>query len=413
MRESQSVRNQPPGLEFSFPEIQILTLSHGAGHQRLANALRRALIQIRPGLTIEIVNALERCAAWFHLYYDSYQLPLNYWPSLWAWIESVQHAGTSTGPAWLYRRGARPLFRFIQKSDPDIVIATEVGLCEMAAMLKRESHARFFLVAAPGLDVDRAWVQPEVDLYLSSPIEVTAQLMAAGAPPARIAPSGMPIDPAFDSLPDRLTIRARLGLHPDNPLLLVLFGGMGYGKSSRIVPALKAIRQPLQVTFITGINHRLEEQLLRECGSDPRFRVLGWVDNIHEWMAAADLLLSKPGETTVCEAIDCGLPILAFDPLPGAERRTCDLIEKWMIGCSVARPEQLAPLISRLLADRTELQFLRDQCSRVACPRSAASAAEAILKMWQQDDPVLREDNLTAPATAGPDENDTPAQLNA
>ncbi len=366
------------------PKILILTVHHGASHQRLAIALRKALVEIQPALTVEVVNALEQCSRWFRLYYDSYEIPLKYWPSLWGWIENFQHHHPSAGPAWLHRRGARPLFRLIQAFDPDVVVATEVGVCELVAILKRETNARFYLVGSvTGVDVDRAWAQPEVDLYPIFPGEVAAQLEAAGVPPGKILPCGPPIDPAFTSLPDQATVRKRLEVEPDVPLLLVLFGGAGFGKPRRIQAELNKLKQPTQVVFITGRNRRLEEEARQLCASRPHCRVLGWVNNVHEWMTAADLLISKPGATTVVEAINSGLPLLALDPLPGAERRACDLIERWGVGYWLKRPEDLAPTIARLLAHREELQRLREQALALARPRAAYEAAEAILKLWR------------------------------
>lgn len=366
------------------PKILILTIPHGAAHQRVANALRKALLEIQPSLTIDVVDALKHCTRWFRAYYDSYLIPLKYWPGLWGWIENIQHKHTSTGPNWLYRRGARPLFRFIKAFDPDIVVATEVGMCELAAMLKREAGARFLLVGTTaGVDLDRAWAQPEVDLYPIVPGELAAQLEAAGVPPAKILPCGLPIDPGFGSVPDREAVRARLGVELNLPVVLVLFGGTGFGKPRRILAELKQGLPPFQSVFITGRNRRLEEELRRHCQDLPRSRVLGWVDNIHEWMAAADVLVSKPGGMTVVEAINSGLPLLAFDPLPGAERRVCDLIERWGVGYWARRPGDLAPLIARLLANHDELEHLRGRARSLARPRAAHEVAEVILKLGQ------------------------------
>src|SRR5262249_2988439 len=142
--------------------------------------------------------------------------------------------------------------------------------------------------------------------------------------------------------------------------LLVLFGGTGLGKPRRIFEELNKVRQPFQVAFITGKNKRLERQIRSLCEGLPHFRPLGWVDNVNEWMVAADLLVSKPGGSTLAEAFASGLPMLAFDPLPGNERRTCAWIEKWQAGHWVRRSEDLAPAIMRLFADRKALQQLRE-----------------------------------------------------
>lgn len=367
------------------PKILILSLSHGAAHHRVAAALRTAFERMRPGLSVEIADGLAHCAGWFRAYYNSYMIPVKYWPALWGWIEGRQHQARASGPVWLYRRGARPLFRFLEALRPDIVIASEVGMCELAALLKRSRGADFYLVgvAPNGVDFDRPWAQPEVDLFIAAPGEAETALAAAGVLPSRIVPCGAPINPAFASLPDRDTARKRLNLDRDLPLLLVLFGGLGVGNPRRIIPELRKMNAPCQVVCIAGKNPRLEGELRRQCSDLSRFRVLGWVDNLHEWMAAADLLLSKPGGSTVMEALSAGLPFLAFDPLPGYERRACDLIESWQVGAWVRRPEDLAPAIERLVGAPEELTRLGRNALARARPQAAWDAAQAILKCWE------------------------------
>jgi processive 1,2-diacylglycerol beta-glucosyltransferase len=365
------------------PKILILTISHGASHRRTAQALRHALLDIRPGLVVEIIDALEHCNRWFRAYYDSYEIPLRYFPALWGFIEDIQHGSKSTGPGWLYRAGARPLFRFIQSFRPDIVIATEVGTCELAALFKREHRGRFYLVGCTaGVDLDNPWAQPEVDLYPVFPVELSLQLESLGVPANRILPCGTPVNYGFSLVGDRVTVRNRLSLNMDIPLALILFGGTGFGSVRRIVDELKRLQDPLQTVFISGRNRRLEMELHNVCRELPRSRVFGWVENMHEWMVAADLLVSKPGGGTVVEAINSGLPFIAFDPLPGAERRTCDLIEHWGVGRWARRTSDLAPTIARLLTDRQELQQIRERTLALARPRAAYDAAQAILERF-------------------------------
>jgi processive 1,2-diacylglycerol beta-glucosyltransferase len=356
-------------------------LPHGAAHQKASNALRAALQEIQPGIAVEVVDALGHCTSWFRAYYNSYQIPLRYWPSLWGWIESVQHRSPSAGPGWLYRRGARPLFRFIRDFDPDVVVATEVGLCELASLHKRASSARFRLAGLELMDFNQAWVQPEVDLYLCTHPDLAVELAAAGAPPSRIVSTGQPIDPTFSRLPEREGVRARLGLAPDSSVLLVLFGGAGFGRPRLILSELAKLRNTLQVVVIAGRNMRMEKEARALCQGIPGSKVVGWVDNMHEWMLAADLMVSKPGGATLAEGFACGLPMLAVNPLPGNEQRTCRWIEKWECGVWIKSPATLAPTIERLLARREELGSLRARARALARPRAAYDAAEAVLRL--------------------------------
>jgi processive 1,2-diacylglycerol beta-glucosyltransferase len=364
----------------SEPRILILTVAHGAAHRKASQALGKALLEINPGLIVQVEDTLEHCTPWFRAYYDSYLIPLKFWPALWGWIESIQHQSQSTGPGWFYRRGAQPLFRFIRSFGADVVVATEVGMCELAVIMKRETRMGFYLVALELMDFNRAWIQPEVDLYLTTHADLAAELESAGAPSEKVVNCGQPIDLAFAAMPDREKTRASLAVEPSVPLLLILFGGTGFGRPLEILRELRKVRQPLQVVFITGKNPRLEKRVRDACGNLPRHRVLGWVDNMQEWMVAADLLVSKPGGNTVAEAFSCGLPMLAFDPLPGNERRTCGWIEKWNAGRWVRRSEDLAPTIERLLTHREELEGLKERARALSRPYAACDAAAAILR---------------------------------
>ncbi len=265
--------------------------------------------------------------------------------------------------------------------DPDAVVGTEVGLCEIAAVMKRETHARFRLVCVDGLDVDRPWAQPEVDLFPSAPGDVVEQLLAAGVSRDRILACGVPVDPVFGTLQDRLAVRRKLGMEEDIPALLVIFGGLGFGRPRRVVREIAEVGHPLQVVFITRRHQRLTEEVQRLCVRRPHTRVLGWVDNLHKWMAAADLLLSRTGSATVTEVPNSRLPILGFDPPPGLERRVCGLIERWEARYWIRKRENLSPCLERLLTHREELQRLRDNALAEARPRAAHDAANAILSL--------------------------------
>ena len=361
------------------PKILILSLPHGAAHQRAAKALREAFAALRPDARVEVIDTLQHCTAWFRAYYNSYLIPLAIWPGLWRWIENRQHQSESTSPGWIYRRGAQPLFRYLRDFAPDVVIATEVGTCELAAMYKRESHANFLLVGLELMDFNRAWIQPEVDLFLTTHVDLAAELVAEGASAAKVVTTGQPIDPLFASLPDRRTARDKLGIKPDAVQLLILFGGTGHGNPERILAEVAKVQHPHEIVLVTGRNQRLEKRLRKRFGSLPHVRVLGWVDNMQEWMVASDLMISKPGGGTLNEGFACGLPMLAFDPLPGNEERTCRWIEKWGAGIWIEKPEDLAPKIQSLLADPAQLAALRHKAGALARPYAARDGALAIL----------------------------------
>lgn len=367
------------------PRVLILTLHHGSTHVRISRALEKALLHLRPNLKVVVVDALAHCAPWFRAYYNSYEIPLKYWPGLWDYIERRQHEGETSGPWWLYRWGARPLFRYIEAFAPDVVAATEVGLGEIAIIHKRDAGARYSLVGMQTFAYERPWAQPEVDLFVSYPGEVATRIRSLGVPSERILECGVPVDPVFSSCPNRSALRARLGLQQDLPVLLVNFGGSGKNKPREVVSELQKVQQPFQVVFISRRDERLRKELLRLPAGMVDARVLSWVDNMHEWMGAADLLVSRAGGGIVAESLNCGLPILVFDAPPGHERRICQLIEEcWHTGYWVKRPGELATRIDHLLRQTEELEQLRSNALRHAYPDAARIAAEAILHLGEK-----------------------------
>ncbi len=364
-------------------KVLILATSHGAAHLRASKAVRGAFFDLCPEINVTIMDAIAQCAPWFRAYYDSYEIPLRYWPGLWRRIERRQHQQPSTNPTWLYRLGAKPLFNKIRALDPDVVVASEVGVCELAALHKHRARARYFLTALELMDFNRGWIRAEVDLYAVVHPDLGAELEGAGAPNERVAVCGMPIDPAFAQIPEKASARERLGLRRDLPVVLVLFGGTGFGSPRRIAAELGRVGLPIQAVFIGGNNPGLRAELEKVCAGADGWRTLGWVDNMHEWMAAADMVLSKPGGSTLMESCACGLPFLAFDPLPGNEERTCRWIEKWGAGVWVKTAVEISSSVRRLLDKPEELAELERLARAIAHPHAARDTAAAILTRVQ------------------------------
>lgn len=276
------------------PRILILALHHGATHFRISRTLEKALKRMRPDVNVEVIDALAYCTPWFRAYYDSYEIPLKYWPGLWGFIEGQQFEGDKSGPWWLYRRASRPLRRYIEAFNPQAVVATEVGLGEMAIIHKREFGGRYALVGAQTFAFERPWAQPEVELFISHPGAPAEDLKEMGVPADKILECGVLVDPEFAPSPDRPALRERLGLHIDLPAFLVNFGGSGKTRPQEVVDELKKVERPFQVVFIARKNEALRQELESLTSGIDHVKVLGWVDNMHEWMAASDMLLAAP-----------------------------------------------------------------------------------------------------------------------
>ena len=80
--------------------------------------------------------------------------------------------------------------------------------------------------------------------------------------------------------------------------------------------------------------------------------MVGFTDRVYEYMAWADLVLTKPGGITVFESIFSELPILAWEPFLEQEKRNAQfLVERGMGRVAAKEPDECLTAIRELIYD--------------------------------------------------------------
>jgi len=156
------------------------------------------------------------------------------------------------------------------------------------------------------------WIENQPQYFVCGSDRAVAQAHAAGHTADRVfRASGMILHPRFyePQLEDRVAGRARLGLRPDLPTALVLFGGYGSQTMLKIATALEESNLELQMIFICGRNEKLANALRAQKSRLPRF-VEGFTKNVNAYMHLADFFIGKPGPGSVSEAIHLKLPVI-------------------------------------------------------------------------------------------------------
>ncbi|HUK53559.1 MAG TPA: glycosyltransferase [Candidatus Binatia bacterium] len=156
------------------------------------------------------------------------------------------------------------------------------------------------------------WIERQEQFFICGTERAVAQAHAAGHPPARVfRTSGMILNPKFYDPPklNWAAERHRLGLHPDRPTGLVLFGGHGSSAMLEIAERLDSSPLPVQLVMICGKNDKLARALRKKSSQRPRF-VEGFTTEIPYYMRLADFFLGKPGPGSISEALAMGLPVV-------------------------------------------------------------------------------------------------------
>jgi hypothetical protein len=152
------------------------------------------------------------------------------------------------------------------------------------------------------------WIEGQKQYLICGTQRAVEQALAMGHAPERVfRASGMILRPHFYETvkADRATARERLGLDPESPTGLVLFGGQG----SKVMLEIARRLEHTQLIFICGRNQTLAAKLRGLPGKAPRF-IEGFTSEIPYYMHLSDFFIGKPGPGSISEAVAMKLPVI-------------------------------------------------------------------------------------------------------
>jgi processive 1,2-diacylglycerol beta-glucosyltransferase len=364
--------------------VLIATVTAGGGHLQAARALETAWREHRPADSVQTVDLLDLVPRLQRqLYIQTYVNLVEHAPELWGMVFK------KTDDPALVQRWSRFRRQFAQVTNrrfvshvaefnPQAVVCTHYLPVEIMGHLKQGGSRAFTVSVVTDFEAHSLWMDPHVDLYCVAAEATRSSLTARGADASRVAVTGIPIAPKFSTPLRRLALRKQLALRHDLPVLLVLSGGFGMGPVAEILDALKLISRPLQVLVVCGRNEELRQQLATR---DYRHatRVLGFVDDMHHLMAAADLVLTKPGGLTTSEALALGRPLFILNPIPGQESANSDFLLERGAAVKVNRIEDLPFRLAEIL-DSSKLRGMARAAKRLGHPDSAISVCVEVIR---------------------------------
>jgi processive 1,2-diacylglycerol beta-glucosyltransferase len=221
------------------------------------------------------------------------------------------------------------------------------------------------------------WVQPEIDFYCVGSKEARSQLITWGISPHRILVCGIPIDPVFALPHDRPEILRSLGLAAEKPVILVMAGGMGPAPLDEVVLSLERCGVPLQVIAVAGHDEEMVARLKSLRGKVALdLRTLGWIENVPELMAVADLLVTKPGGLSTSEALAAGLPMVLTHPIPGPEECHAQHLVQHGVALHARSSEEIPQLVLPLLCNAEKRAEMARRAKELARPDAAYAVAQ-------------------------------------
>jgi processive 1,2-diacylglycerol beta-glucosyltransferase len=291
-------------------KLLILSSDTGEGHNSAAEALQATASAA--GLQVSIRKPIEDSGKFNRTLGGVYNAILArrpQWMSNYFWL--VDHCRPNERE-FLYPRARKYIAGFIESEKPDALLSVHPMLNHFMQRYIKEAQLGIpchTFLTDPFPPFWRGWASPWVDRYFVPTDEALQALTAMGVAAWRIERVPMPVRPQFRPMAEseRAAFRRELDLKGRGTILLN-GGARGGGPLAAIHRAIRRASHDVDILVICGLNDPMRQRI--ESMRDPGTRSFGFVQDIHRFIAASDLVMTKPGALSTYETLACGTPVL-------------------------------------------------------------------------------------------------------
>jgi UDP-glucose 4-epimerase len=337
------------------PRVLVLTADIGEGHDLPARIIKADLEEEVPSAEVEIANGLDAmgkiCAAVLR---NGSKVTFRWMP----WLFDIQYwLITRFAPArWFFHHigylvGGRGLMRLIKDRDPDTIISTYPGVTAVLGML-RENRRLDIPVQSAITDLAglRYWAHPGVDLhYVTHPESIVEVEKLVG--PGTVEWVRPPISREFLMPRTRRDAREVLDVPVHARVVLVSGGGWGIGDLEGSIRSALSSKDTL-VVCITGRNEVAREKLEKSFDGNEQVRILGFTEQMSDWMAAADAMIHSTAGLTVLEAHIRGCPVVSYGFNAGHLRANNAAFERFGLAEVAGSSHELESVLRHVTRER-------------------------------------------------------------
>ncbi|MGL4609016.1 MAG: MGDG synthase family glycosyltransferase [Trueperaceae bacterium] len=374
--------------------ILLISASIGGGHVAAARALEATCIE--RGLEVKHIDLLDYIPLPLRLVYrQTYFDLVRTAPDFIDWLgknldkKPTEHKSRRERlRARISRLISYYLPRAIVEYQPDWIIHTHFIAPEILSTRGRRLKVPQAIVITD-FSAHSLWLQPKIAHYFVASEEVKVHLQMSGVDSERISITGIPIDSRFAKLESKGEARAALGLPHSKDFLLFMASGLEEKTLVPLLRQLETMHYPLKAIVILGRSEELRTIAEREIAkrelhpatADVDIELLGFTKDIPRYMAAADLLLGKPGGLTTSEALAAGLPFAVVSPYPLQEEANTTFLLEHGAGFRVDPLTLFSYKLKAFFQDTSRREAMTQQAHTLAKPNAAGAILELILSI--------------------------------
>lgn len=367
-------------------KVLILSCNTGGGHNAAASALKESLnfyhheaevldlmslgrkhtSALVGGAYVKLVSVFP---AGFGALYQLGELVRKF-----PWKSPVYYANARLGNA---------LADYIDQNHFNAVVTTHLYPAETLTWMKQKGRLTIPCVA---IATDYAcipfWEETNCDYYVVPHKDLIPEFASCGIPEEKLLPLGIPVRPAFARPASKEDVRRHLGLPENAPLFLVMSGSMGFGKVHLLAHELVSrLENGEQAVIICGNNKKRMRSLRLQFHKNPNVHIIGFTRHVAEYMAAADVLFTKPGGLSSTEAAVRRVPLVHTDPIPGCETKNRAFFVSRGMSVTGAHQKELAEAGISLARDDARQIAMRDAQHQNSHPQAGTSITHLLEKL--------------------------------
>ena len=324
----------------------------GTGHKASANAIEKQL-QSR-GYATRQVNCFTLMGK-IGCKMEAAYIPLTTkHPFLWKIAHGFSQVFTGLTHWWFYMLSRKALLAEIKAYNPDLIISVHCNFTKAVSKILRKAELKipFMINVIDLVNPPHVWRDKNAVLNFLPTPEVKEQYEWLGFDSQRLVVSGFPIreDIVVPTVPKVVP----------NPIrILMVNPALKLGTAVDFVREVAEVPNT-QLTVICGRDERLYQKLtaLQQKGALSGVMIYGFINNMHEFLANSQILMTKSGPNMLLEGSRSGTAIVVTGHIPGQEAENYRYVTENGFGFRCENPALIKEQLTEFIASHQLEQCL-------------------------------------------------------
>ncbi len=278
-----------------------------------------------------------------------------------------------TSPVYNFNKLTRnKIYSYVEQNNYDLVISPHLFPAMAITALKKDGKNIKLINVATDYHAIPFWEETKPDYFVIPHKSLKEEFINKGFKDEILLDFGISVSSAFSK------IKNNLSLPKDKEIILITSGSMGFGKMKDVVISLLEELRNVYVVAICGNNKELSSELKEINNSN--LMVMGYVNNINEYISASTIVLTKPGGLTSTEVGVIRKPMIHLMPIPGVENYNAEFFRKNGLSLVSNNIEEVVYNTSKLLNNKNMQREMIENQSKIINKNSAKDLVDFVLK---------------------------------